>query len=496
MTKVTPIVQAQLYRYNTATDQFALQNPLVYSFIVQTAEFCYQLVVAAEDHSPLLELNIHPRMNPVFSDNNFIWVTHDESNVPLYSELLKFAKLDQDYYKTFCQCMFETNKKQQFEELNQEDRLLNYSAYQDDDVEMADFVDSSDEESSEEDYQAAKSDAMQDETQAKNSQLAVGFTSDRSYVVRGNKIGVFKQGDQELEFVTAIKNVMTPTKKEAFNPEKVMLHQQDSKLLMLNGKDKSSVYMMDIETGKMDTLSLGDNVNINSMTPSEKYAQLTNQQTLVGISSNALFQVDPRLSERHMVQSTYNPYATDYKFSAVTTTGNGQLALGSSKGEIRFYDRLGLKRAKTLLTGLGDEIIGVDTSLDGKYVLATCKTYILLIKTQVEGESKNAFETSLTKKMPPMKRLQLKPEHVALMKSAVSFTKATFNVGKGDEKSIVTSTGPYLISWNFKRVKAGQLNSYTIKKYSDDVVAESYQFDQKSIIVALKDNVEMVSKVS
>jgi VID27 C-terminal WD40-like domain len=41
----------------------------------------------------------------------------------------------------------------------------------------------------------------------KNSQLAVGYKGDRSYVVRGNTIGVF---DQKVQYVATIGNIATP----------------------------------------------------------------------------------------------------------------------------------------------------------------------------------------------------------------------------------------------------------------------------------------------
>lgn len=56
----------------------------------------------------------------------------------------------------------------------------------------------------------------------KNSQLAVGFKGDRSYVVRGNNIGVFRHsGDQDrVKYYATIGNI-TNTKGKKFNPKKV-----------------------------------------------------------------------------------------------------------------------------------------------------------------------------------------------------------------------------------------------------------------------------------
>lgn len=72
------------------------------------------------------------------------------------------------------------------------------------------------------------------------------------------------------------------------------------------------------------------------------------------------------------------------------------------------------------------------------------------------------------------------------MKQPVSFTPARFNTGVNEEeKTIVTSTGPYVITWNFRRVKNGHYD-YQIKQYADNVVADNFKFGQdRSIIVAL-----------
>lgn len=59
----------------------------------------------------------------------------------------------------------------------------------------------------------------------KNSQLAVGFKGDRSYVVRGNNIGVFRHsGDQDqdqVKYYATIGNITSPKGKK-FNPKKVL----------------------------------------------------------------------------------------------------------------------------------------------------------------------------------------------------------------------------------------------------------------------------------
>jgi hypothetical protein len=61
---------------------------------------------------------------------------------------------------------------------------------------------------------------------------------------------------------------------------------------------------------------------------------------------------------------------------------------------------------------------------------------------------------------------------------------ARFNQGEGqEENAIVTSTGKYVIAWDFKKVKKGQLDKYEIKKYEDNVVQDNFKFgDDKEIV--------------
>ena len=54
----------------------------------------------------------------------------------------------------------------------------------------------------------------------RNSQLTVGYKGDRSYVVRGNNIGVFSHTGDNVRYHATIGNLVTPKGKE-FNPKEV-----------------------------------------------------------------------------------------------------------------------------------------------------------------------------------------------------------------------------------------------------------------------------------
>lgn len=101
-----------------------------------------------------------------------------------------------------------------------------------------------------------------------NSQLAVGYKHDRSFVVRGSKIGVFKHTpNNNLEFSTNISKVETP-KGKLFSPKKVMLHAEDSNMILQNGDNPNSLYRMDLEYGKVvDEWKVHDDIPVTTFGP-------------------------------------------------------------------------------------------------------------------------------------------------------------------------------------------------------------------------------------
>lgn len=232
---------------------------------------------------------------------------------------------------------------------------------------------------------------------------------------------------------------------------------------------------------------------------------MTGEQTFLGLSHNALYRIDPRLSGNKIVDSDLKQYTSKNAFSAAATTEKGYIAVASDKGDIRMFDKLGM-RAKTAIPALGEPIIGLDVSADGRWVLATCRTYLLLIDAlQKEGknEGKLGFERSFAKDSKPQpRRLGLTPSHVAQFhyetKSPLAFTPARFNTGVEDkETAIITATGPFIITWNLKRVLAMRKDCYTIKRYNEEVMADDFKFGtDKNVIVALPNQVELVGKQS
>ena len=506
--------QADLYMWDIRSNTFSLVAPACIGSLSKVGDFAFWLNVAKSDASEhYVGQPLESRMNTVFNGEHMsiCWNYFTDQNLA-YSFSMKFMDVSsaQGFRDMFGQCMYESLNKERFEKaVKVEDRGFVLDAYQED-IEMMDIDEpeessgQEEDEEDEDDDSAAAGDGYATgegfQDKQKNSQLAVGYAHDRSFVVRGDKIGVFKHTDDtNLQFDTTINNVSTLNNK-LFSPRKVMLHNQDTSLLMMKPGDEHKIYRMDLERGKVvEEWDVDDVVPITEMIPDSKYAQMTTNQTLIGLSHNSIFRIDPRKPGTKRVAEEAKDYKTKTDFSCAAVSGKGDLAVGSNKGDIRLYNSLN-KIAKTALPGLGDPIIGIDATENGRWIIATCKTYLLLIDTLIHNgkdEGSLGFSKRMGQNKPAPRRLQLKPEHVAMMAMPLLFTTAKFSTGPSEtqEHSIVTSSGPFVISWDFKKVQKGKLDAYHIKKYADTVVADSFRWGQdQSIIVALPDDVAMIKK--
>jgi hypothetical protein len=284
----------------------------------------------------------------------------------------------------------------------------------------------------------------------------------------------------------------------------MMLHVEDGSLVMQDDKNKDKLFRLDLERGKIvDEWKVKKDLSVVEFGPNSKFTQMTSEQTFLGISNKGLFKVDPRLSGDKIVEDQAKEYVTKNDFSSFGTTENGYIAVASNKGDVRLYDKLGI-RAKSLLPAIGEAIKHVEVSADGKWLLATCKNYLLLIDLTIkEGANagKLGFQKSFGKENTPKTRmLKISAEHIAhmasLTKEPLDFSSAHFNTGlNSKEQTIVTSSGPYAITWSLKKILRGDAEPYMIKRYSSNVVADNFKFGtDKNVIIALQDDVGMVNK--
>ncbi|KAI1120600.1 VID27 cytoplasmic protein [Nemania abortiva] len=511
---------AELHFFDFPSGSFVLRDASVAAQVSDIGGWNYWLHVASKDNE-WLGIPVVADMNPVFNFEflSFIFnqFTDDGS---AYSWLLRFK--DQDTLARFqeglMQALWEQLNEQKWSKVKDRERQYVLDAFEDLKMDDAPIEEEEEETESERDEtdddrpasEHYDSDEEEEDVETQpndddvNSGLAVGYKHDRSFVVRGSKIGVFKHHpNNHLEFSTNISKVETP-KGELFSPKKVMLHNEDRNMILQKDNDPHKLYRMDLEYGKVvDEWNVHEDIPVLEFAPENKFAQMTHEPTFLGVSKNALFRVDPRLSGTKLVDSQLKQYASKNDFSALSTTEKGYIAVASNKGDIRLFDRLGIN-AKTHIPALGEPIIGLDVSADGRWVLATCRTYLLLIDAMQKAgknEGKLGFEKSFAADAKPQpRRLTLTPEHVAQFHyetgQGVSFTPARFNTSRTtEESSIITATGPYIIDWNLKKVVRGAKAPYIIKRYTENVKADDFKFgSDQNVIVALPNEVNMIGK--
>lgn len=522
---------AELHLYGFETETFILQDAEVEAVVSEVGIWEYQIEISNGEKFWLKQAIIAD-INPVFNFEylSFIFNAYSE-NGDAYSWLLRFKDIDvmNRFQDGLMRALWEHQNETKWVCNNEYDRKFILEAFEDlalqsDDEKENDEEDEQEEEeeikgdeNNDDDDDAQRSehydtDEEDDDVNVKpndgneNSLLAVGYKNDRSFVVRGSKIGVFKHTrNNYLEFCNSISNIETP-KGKVFSPKKVMLHEEDSQLVLQDDANPHSLYRMDLEYGKVvDEWKVHPDIQLETYNPENKFAQMTSEKTFIGLSKNSLFRIDPRLAGNKLVDSQFKQYLSANEFSATATTENGHIAVASSKGDIRLFDRLGIN-AKTLIPALCEPIIGLDVSADGRWVLATCRTCLLLVDTlQKEGKNngKLGFEKPFPKDSKPQpRRLGLTPEHVAQFRHEtgcpLSFTTAHFNTGEGlEETSIISATGPFVITWSMKKVLTGSKDPYTIKRYTEEVKADNFRYgSDMNVIVTLPNDVNMVAKKS
>lgn len=512
------VVSLQLF--DAATTKFIEQLPRANLSIYDLGKFEYWLEVDSRSKR-FIGCAISSEMNPVFNYEHLSFIFNFFTDTSAFSWLLKFGTFEQleNFQEFFMQAMWETTNRRRWIKIDAGERECDILAdslreFNVNDTDMAD-----DETDSEDDIDCSSSlrsnrdraeeydtDEEFDDIKrlggtGKNSKLITGNMLDRSFVVRDNRLGVFKQTENnELEFQATIDDIKT-THGKSFIPEKAMLHLQDRSLILQDPTEPTSLYRMDLDYGKVvEEWRVSDEHAVRAFAPSHKYAQLTDEQTIIGASDSGLFRIDPRLQGDKLVSSQLREYAAPLNFTAIGSTEKGYVAVATAKGEIRLYDRIG-GNAKTQIPAMGDPIIGIDVSSDGRWILATCQTYLLLIDAHIK-DGRNSGQLGFlrtynqgTKPIP--RRLQIAPEHLAYMQVETGlplcFTLARFNAGTGtEEHTIVSSSGPYVITWNMAHLLRGDRTPYLIKRYAANVADDNFKFgSDKNVIIVLEDDVGM-----
>jgi hypothetical protein len=301
--------RAELHFYDINSSAFMLQNASIVATVFEYGPWQYWLQISdekteGEASESRLGQAVVADLNPVFNFEALSFIfNHYTEDGQAYSWLLRFK--DQPTLERFqeglMQALWEQLNETKWLTKTKSDKDYMLEAFQDFTMEEA----PGEEEEEEEEEEPAPSDAQRDEHYDSdeseedvvtkpddgdiNSQIAVGYKHDRSYVVRGNKIGVFKHTpNNHLEFSTNISKVQTPGGKK-LQPAKVMLHAEDANLILQEGGNKNSLFRMDLEYGKVvDEWKVHDDIAVNVFAPEKVCSFSLEFQFVANLSSRNL----------------------------------------------------------------------------------------------------------------------------------------------------------------------------------------------------------------
>lgn len=272
---------AELHLFDFESGAFILQDPSVIATVSEIGSWQYWLQMTGSEKEWLGQ-RVVADLNPVFNFEYLSFIfNHYTEDGSAYSWLLRFKdqETEERFQDGLMRALWEQLNETKWKKVDKDDQQYVLDAFQDMTMEDAPPLEEEEEEeeTAEDDGQKSEhydSDESEEDVVVRdndgnvNSKLAVGYKHDRSFVVRGSKIGVFKHTpNNNLEFSTNISKVETPGGK-LFSPDKVMLHSEDQNMILQNKDNPNSLYRMDLEYGKViDEWKVHDDIKVKSFAP-------------------------------------------------------------------------------------------------------------------------------------------------------------------------------------------------------------------------------------
>ena len=312
------------------------------------------------------------------------------------------------------------------------------------------------------------------------------LSNDRTFCITdNNEIVVYKANEQNDTFE---KLSSMPVVQEYENNNNIcfshgLLYKSENNILLLDENNPFILYQYDLPKEKIVNEWKTEKISISDVCSFKKTAQTTDEPLIYGVNSKSVFTLDERVNNKNNIVDikTYN---TKNYANKIMSNSNGQFVTGSIKGDVRLYDKMGIK-AKNLFSFYGDPIRYIDISSDDQYILLTCDKYLILINSGCTEENKNSFlKTIKTIERKTPLRLQIKTTDIVKYGlNNANYTPAKFNMNKNGENNIITSLGEYIIIWNYNDIRKGKIASYKIKKVNDLVIDNDFKLGKGNKIV-------------
>ena len=311
---------------------------------------------------------------------------------------------------------------------------------------------------------------------------------ENSFLVRGNAVDVFRNRAGGALENAGVRVQLRDGEGERVTPTKGFLADAERSMFLLSpdGGRREKLYQMDLEResviAEWGCRKDGVDVPMSDIVADTKSSQMeTGRHTFLGLDDNRLVRWDARVAGG-LAQTLASPtlgyrdghdFARGTKFRCMATTGDGCIAVGSEDGKIRLYGDSSMRQAKTSFPGLGSPITHIDVTYDGKWILATTSTCLVLLHTVLKDpktdELTNGFKTKAGERLAAPRLLKLKPEDAARAKGApLTRGKFTWVTEQGkQERWIVASCQNYSILFNFRRVKTATAPDARLMEFTD-----------------------------
>lgn len=283
--------------------------------------------------------------------------------------------------------------------------------------------------------------------------LALGAL-DNSFLVSDSGIQVVRNYNHGIQgkgmYVNFEDGLLSGKKASNATPRKALLMRAETNMLLMSPMNDAKphsrgLHQFDIETGRVVSEwkfgKDGADITMRDITNDNKGAQMDpSGSTFLGLDDNRLCRWDMR-DRRGVVQDIVNEstpvlnwtqghqFSRGTNFQCFATTGDGSIVVGSIDGKIRLYSTTSMRQAKTAFPGLGSPITHVDVTFDGKWILGTTDTYLILICslfTDKDGKTKTGFSGRMGHRISAPRLLKLNPQD-AHMAGANKFRNAQFS---------------------------------------------------------------------
>ena len=528
--------KGEIYNYDTVKDELVNLNKgkkvILSVYHLDSQKFDYALCTETENGLLISIDRISEQINGQIMDNEnskfFCWIT-SKCYTNIVGECLGFLFDENEeselLKKILYKCNYETKNKEPFEKLDEDNRKIleratdyshnNCVSEDDDSKEREEELEEEKEKEKEEEEKKEEKkkrgrkskknreeimdiDENYKEVESSKEKLNKfcmdSLTNDRTFCVTDdNQIVVYKANEDEDSFEKlSSMPVIQEYKGKNVCFSQGLLYKSEQNMLLLDENNPYVLYQYDLPKEKIVSEWKTDKTIISDICSLKKNGQITDEPLIYGVNPKSIFTLDERVNNKNNI-ADIKTYAHKNNANKIMSNNNGQFVTGSSKGELRLYDKMGIK-AKNLFSFYGDPIRYIDISSDDQYILLTCDKYLLLVNAGNNIGEKNAFlKTVKTIERKTPLRLQIKTTDVARYGlNNANYTAAKFNVNKSGENNIITSLGEYIIIWNYNDIRKGKITNYKIKKVNDLVIDNYFKVGRgDKIIIAMPNKIRI-----